>query len=144
MPCGRRNLYLHWWRLHNSLVNCLLLVRCWGEASMSEHLLSIFLKNIKMELSLSQPSLMSCWAGKGDSKMSALGSDQPRAEGIGNFPTPALGFQKSLTFQCGWSYEPTTFPQPFSELFSIFSPFHWITNYFKWKTRIKFLIYYHF
>ena len=68
-------LYLLRWLLHNDFVNCLLLAGCWGEPSTSEHLPSIFLKNVKMELALSQPSLMSRWAGKGDWKMSALGSD---------------------------------------------------------------------
>lgn len=71
-------LYLCWRLLHNDFVNCLLLAGCLGgrgAASVSEHLLSIFLKNVRMEFVLSWPSLMSCWAGKGDWKMSTLGSD---------------------------------------------------------------------
>lgn len=69
----------------NSCIMTLLIASCWpgaggggvggGEASMSEHQLSIFLKNVKVELTLSQPSFMSCWAGKGNGKMSAVGSE---------------------------------------------------------------------
>lgn len=59
-----------------------------------------FFSNVRTKLALSEPSLMSHWAGKGDRKMSAPGSDGPELGRL-NFPTLALGFQKSLTFQCG-------------------------------------------